>query len=162
MHSALFLFFQRCKSNSNRAYKAKWVPLGWKDGRIKHTSTNTSTPRLASLEKLRQLCLERSSEASHIVIMGSNYSKGEMIALGAVFSVVPMVATALRFWARSLTRASYGMEDYLIVLATVRIRIFFFFAETVLLTLKCYRSPHGPPVSLLSLVGCKASFGLGR
>ena len=56
--------------------------------------------------------------------MGSSYSKGEMIALGAVFSVVPMVATGLRFWARALTRASYGIEDYLIIPATVRIRSF--------------------------------------
>ena len=52
--------------------------------------------------------------------MGSNYSKGEMIALGAVFSVVPIVATGLRFWARALTRASFGIEDYLIIPATVR------------------------------------------
>ena len=51
--------------------------------------------------------------------MGSSYSKGQVIALGSTFSIVPILAVWLRFRARNLTRAKYGLDDMSILPAAV-------------------------------------------
>jgi hypothetical protein len=43
------------------------------------------------------------------------YSKEQTIVLGAVFTALPILVVALRFWARRITGAGYRMDDYLIV-----------------------------------------------
>ena len=47
------------------------------------------------------------------------YSKGEVIAIGAIFAFLPVFAVALRFFARNLIRANYGVDDFLILPAAV-------------------------------------------
>ena len=51
--------------------------------------------------------------------MGSQESKGEVIALGSVFAFAPLLAIALRFYSRRMVRAAYGLDDYLIIPAAV-------------------------------------------
>ena len=47
-------------------------------------------------------------------------SKGEIVALGVVFMVLPAIATVLRVWARSIVGSKLAADDYLIFMALVR------------------------------------------
>lgn len=48
-----------------------------------------------------------------------SYSKGEMIILGIVFLLLPIVAVVLRIWAKKIQRTSLAWDDYLIFPALV-------------------------------------------
>lgn len=47
------------------------------------------------------------------------FSAQQMIVLAVVFSALTMITVGLRFWARKLTRARYGLDDLLILPAMV-------------------------------------------
>lgn len=51
------------------------------------------------------------------------FSAEQMIVLAVVFSTLAVITVGLRFWARRLTRARYGLDDLLILPAMVK---FFF------------------------------------
>lgn len=48
-----------------------------------------------------------------------NYSKDEMVGLGATFLVLPCVFVGLRVWAKCLARRGLQWDDYLIFPALV-------------------------------------------
>ncbi|KAM3074407.1 hypothetical protein ACMFMG_002786 [Clarireedia jacksonii] len=52
-----------------------------------------------------------------MVYMADDYSKSQMIGLGFSFIVLPIIAVALRFWAKYLGRRSFQLDDYLILVA---------------------------------------------
>jgi len=54
-----------------------------------------------------------------MVYMADDYSKGQMIGLGYSFIVLPIIAVALRFWAKYIGRRSFQLDDYLILVALV-------------------------------------------
>ncbi len=45
--------------------------------------------------------------------------KGALEAVAVVFAILPMVAVGLRFYARSLSNAKLGIDDWLMVPALV-------------------------------------------
>ena len=45
------------------------------------------------------------------------YSPTEMIALAVLFSILPLIAVALRLWARRILKARFAMDDYLVFVA---------------------------------------------
>ena len=48
------------------------------------------------------------------------YSRGQMIALGVLFTVLPTLVVGLRIWAKTMSRRGLAWDDYLIFLALVR------------------------------------------
>ena len=46
--------------------------------------------------------------------------KGALEAVAVVFAILPMVAVGLRFYARSLSNAKLGIDDWLMIPALVR------------------------------------------
>ena len=48
-----------------------------------------------------------------------SYSSSEMTVLSVVFMVLPVTAVILRFWAVKIRRASFTIDDYIIVPAMV-------------------------------------------
>ena len=46
-------------------------------------------------------------------------AQSALVALAVVFMVFPLAFVLLRFWARSLSRVKYGVDDWLIVPAVV-------------------------------------------
>ena len=48
-------------------------------------------------------------------------TKEGVITIAVVFMVLPVIATSLRVWARSMTRAKLALDDYLLFAATVRL-----------------------------------------
>ncbi|KAL8961727.1 MAG: hypothetical protein Q9193_001760 [Seirophora villosa] len=46
-----------------------------------------------------------------------NYSKGQMLAIGILFAVLPITAVAIRLWSKSLTDKGIRSDDYLIAFA---------------------------------------------
>ncbi|KAL8765970.1 MAG: hypothetical protein Q9209_007117 [Squamulea sp. 1 TL-2023] len=44
-----------------------------------------------------------------------DYSQGQMIALGFIFLVLPIVAVGARLWAKRLGRKGTTLDDYLII-----------------------------------------------
>lgn len=40
---------------------------------------------------------------------------GDLVALAVVFMVIPLVLVFLRFWARAIGKAGYGIDDILIL-----------------------------------------------
>lgn len=48
------------------------------------------------------------------------FSAEQMIVLAVVFSTLAVITVGLRFWARRLTRARYGLDDLLILPAMVK------------------------------------------
>ncbi|KAF1815936.1 hypothetical protein P152DRAFT_411238 [Eremomyces bilateralis CBS 781.70] len=51
--------------------------------------------------------------------MTAGYSKGQVIALGAIFGALPIPFVLLRFYARRLTRAPFKVDDWLIIPAVI-------------------------------------------
>ena len=49
-----------------------------------------------------------------------SYSKGQTIAVGVIFMILPTVLVGLRVWAKSMSRKGLGWDDYLIFLALVK------------------------------------------
>jgi hypothetical protein len=45
--------------------------------------------------------------------------KGALEAVAVVFAILPMVAVGLRFYARSLSNAKLGIDDWLMIPALV-------------------------------------------
>ncbi|KAG4030748.1 hypothetical protein MFRU_011g02030 [Monilinia fructicola] len=54
-----------------------------------------------------------------MVYMADDYSKTQMIGLGLGFLVLPIVAVALRLWAKYIGRRSFQADDYIILVALV-------------------------------------------
>ena len=48
-------------------------------------------------------------------------SKGEVLALGFIFMALPMIAVALRFWAKAMKKAMITYDDHMILYALVSI-----------------------------------------
>ena len=51
--------------------------------------------------------------------MSFSYSKGQMIAIGVVFLILPIAFVGLRLWARALNRQKLLWDDYMILIALV-------------------------------------------
>lgn len=49
----------------------------------------------------------------------SLYDKSVLIGTGVTFLILPMIAVALRFYARSLSRAKLGADDWIMIPALV-------------------------------------------
>lgn len=48
------------------------------------------------------------------------YFRGQMIAIGVIFMVLPTFIVGLRIWAKTMSRRGLAWDDYLIFLALVR------------------------------------------
>ena len=48
-----------------------------------------------------------------------SYTKGQTIAIGVIFMILPTVCVGMRVWAKTLSRGGLGWDDYLIFLALV-------------------------------------------
>ena len=53
---------------------------------------------------------------------GSLYSKSVLIGTGVVFTILPMMAVGLRFYARIHSRAKLGADDWIMIPALVSSR----------------------------------------
>lgn len=54
-----------------------------------------------------------------VVHMADDYSKAQMIGLGISFIILPIVAIALRLWAKYIGHRNIFLDDYLILVALV-------------------------------------------
>lgn len=45
------------------------------------------------------------------------YTPTEMIALAILFSIIPVIAVALRLWARRIMKARWEMDDWFVFVA---------------------------------------------
>lgn len=48
-----------------------------------------------------------------------NYSKGQMIAIGIAFLILPIASVGARLWAKRLGRKGISLDDYLVIAALV-------------------------------------------
>ncbi|KAI8960490.1 hypothetical protein F5Y11DRAFT_367390 [Daldinia sp. FL1419] len=51
--------------------------------------------------------------------IADNYSQAQMIGLGIAFMILPIIAVALRLWAKSLGQNGIKLDDYLVIIAMV-------------------------------------------
>lgn len=49
----------------------------------------------------------------------SQYGKSVLVVTGVTFSILPLIAVGLRFYARSLSRANLGADDWILIPALV-------------------------------------------
>ena len=49
----------------------------------------------------------------------SPYSKSVLVGTGVVFSILPIIAVGLRFYARTLSSAKLGLDDWIMLPAVV-------------------------------------------
>jgi hypothetical protein len=56
----------------------------------------------------------------YIAIAVDSYSKGQMIALGITFLILPCIFVGLRFWAKWLQRRALQWDDLCIFLGLVK------------------------------------------
>lgn len=55
--------------------------------------------------------------------MDQSYSKGQQVAIGVIFLILPTAFVGLRVWARIVSRAGLSWDDYLIFLALVSLPV---------------------------------------
>ena len=56
------------------------------------------------------------SESSRVF---TQYSKSDIVGAGITFTILPIIVVGLRFYARGLSRAPVGIDDWSIVVALV-------------------------------------------
>ena len=56
------------------------------------------------------------SESSRVF---TQYSKPDIVGAGITFTILPMIVVGLRFYARRVSRAPVGIDDWSIVVALV-------------------------------------------